>query len=230
MLYLFCYNYYAAVYSVFTPAAVSGRSSLMDEHQLSYEEIDREIAERAKEKRRKRPNTVFDVFEVLAVTLAVLLFINLFLFRQSVVSGQSMMNTLEDGERLIISDLFYSPKSGDIVVVQLPDEITDSFPSLQKKEALVKRVIATEGQTVQIKSGNVYIDGSLLQEEYVYRDGADRFYNMAPVTISPGCVFVMGDHRNNSYDSRYFGEISTDNIVGKVLIRVAPFSRFGGVR
>ncbi|MBQ2719519.1 MAG: signal peptidase I [Clostridia bacterium] len=201
----------------------------MDNNQISYEEIDREIEERAAAKRKKRPHEIFDLTELVLITLSVILLCSLFLFRQTVVSGGSMEGTLSDGERLLISDFFYTPKAGDVVVIQIEDEIADAYPELTRNEAIIKRVIATEGQTVGIVRGVVYVDGSPLREGYVFRDGHDTKANMAPVTVSEGHVFVMGDHRNSSLDSRYFGEVDERTVIGKVLFRILPFSRFGGV-
>ncbi len=203
----------------------------MDENQISYEEIDREIEERKKEKRQKLPHSIFDAVELIAITLAILLLVTSFLFRLSVVSGGSMSHTLESGDRLLISDLLYTPKNGDIVVLQMPDEITERYSQLEKGEAVIKRVIAVGGQTVEIKNSVVYVDGQALSEPYVFFDEThdDTKANMQPITVSDGCVFVMGDHRNNSFDSRYFGEVDADIIIGKVLLRLMPFSSFGSV-
>lgn len=201
----------------------------MDENQISYEEIDRQIEERKKETHQKLPHSIFDTVELIAITLAVLLFVTTFLFRLSVVSGGSMSHTLENGDRLLISDLLYTPKNGDIVVLQMPDEITERYSQLEKGEAVIKRVIAIGGQTVQIKNSVVYVDGQALNEPYVLLDDVDGKANMQPITVSDGCVFVMGDHRNNSLDSRYFGEVDADIIIGKVLLRLMPFSSFGSV-
>ncbi len=204
----------------------------MDENQISYEEIDREIEERKKEKLQKLPHSIFDAVELIAITLAVLLLVTSFLFRLSVVSGSSMSHTLENGDRLLISDLLYTPKNGDIVVLQMPDEITERYSQLEEGEAVIKRVIAVGGQTVEIKDSVVYVDGQALSEPYVFFDDVhvDTKANMQPITVSDGCVFVMGDHRNNSFDSRYFGEVDADIILGKVLLRLMPFSSFGSVR
>lgn len=202
----------------------------MDENQISYEEIDREIEERKKEKLQKLPHSIFDTVELIAITLAVLLLVTSFLFRLSVVSGGSMSHTLEDGDRLLISDLLYTPKNGDVVVLQMPDEITERYSQLEKGEAIIKRVIAVGGQTVEIKGSIVYVDGQALNEPYVLLDKTDSKANMSPVTVSDGCVFVMGDHRSNSLDSRFFGEVDADVIIGKVLLRLMPFSSFGSVR
>lgn len=202
----------------------------MDENQISYEEIDRQIEERKKETRQKLPHTVFDTVELIAITLAVLLFVTTFLFRLSVVSGGSMSHTLENGDRLLISDLLYTPKNGDIVVLQMPDKITERYSQLEKGEAVIKRVIAVGGQTVEIKNSVVYVDGQAINEPYVLLDGVDGKANMQPFTVSEGCVFVMGDHRSNSLDSRYFGEVDANIIIGKVLLRLMPFSSFGSVR
>ncbi len=201
----------------------------MDENQISYEEIDREIEERKKEKLQKLPHSIFDAVELIAITLAVLLLVTSFLFRLSVVSGGSMSHTLEGGDRLLISDLLYTPKNGDIVVLQMPDEITERYSQLEKGEAIIKRVIAVGGQTVEIKDSVVYVDGQALREPYVLLDDMDSKANMKPITVSDGCVFVLGDHRNNSLDSRYFGEVDADIIIGKVLLRLMPFSSFGSV-
>lgn len=201
----------------------------MDENQISYEEIDREIEERAAARKKNRPHEIFDFTELVLVTLSIILLCSLFLFRQTVVAGGSMEGTLSDGERLLISDFFYTPKAGDVVVVQIEDDIADAYAELERNEAIIKRVIATEGQTVAVIGGVVYVDGAPLKEDYVLRDGYDSRADMAPVTVSEGHIFLMGDHRNSSLDSRYFGEVDERTVIGKVLFRILPFSRFGGI-
>ncbi|MBR7095742.1 MAG: signal peptidase I [Clostridia bacterium] len=201
----------------------------MDENQISYEEIDREIEERAAARKKNRPHEIFDFTELVLVTLSIILLCSLFLFRQTVVAGGSMEGTLSDGERLLISDFFYTPKAGDVVVVQIEDDIADAYAELERNEAIIKRVIATEGQTVAVIGGVVYVDGAPLKEDYVLRDGYDSRAEMAPVTVSEGHIFLMGDHRNSSLDSRYFGEVDERTVIGKVLFRILPFSRFGGI-
>ena len=201
----------------------------MDENQISYEEIDREMQERAAAKRRRLPHEIFDFAELILVTLALLVLVTTLFIRQTVVVGGSMEPTLKNGEQLFISDLFYTPKAGDIVVVQVDGEIAERFTSLHENEAIIKRVIATEGQTVGIVNGTVYIDGVPLSEDYVLRDGTDHKLNMPTVTVSEGHIFLMGDHRNNSLDSRWFGEVDERTVIGKILFRFLPLSQFGGV-
>lgn len=201
----------------------------MDENQISYEEIDREIEERAAAKRRRLPHEIFDFAELVLITLAILVFVTTLFIRQTVVIGGSMEPTLKNGEQLFISDLFYTPQSGDIVVAQVDDTIADRYTALKENEAIIKRVIATEGQTVGIVNGTVYVDGVPLKEDYVLRDGIDQKLNMPTVTVSEGHVFLMGDHRNNSLDSRWFGEVDERTVIGKVLFRFLPLSQFGGV-
>ncbi|MBO7762887.1 MAG: signal peptidase I [Clostridia bacterium] len=201
----------------------------MDENQISYEEIDREMQERAAAKRRRLPHEIFDFAELILVTLALLVLVTTLFIRQTVVVGGSMEPTLKNGEQLFISDLFYTPKAGDIVVVQVDGEIAERFTTLHENEAIIKRVIATEGQTVGIVNGTVYIDGVPLSEDYVLRDGTDQKLNMPTVTVSEGHIFLMGDHRNNSLDSRWFGEVDERTVIGKILFRFLPLSQFGGV-
>ena len=201
----------------------------MDENQISYEEIDREMQERAAAKRRRLPHEIFDFAELILVTLALLVLVTTLFIRQTVVVGGSMEPTLNNGEQLFISDLFYTPKAGDIVVVQVDGEIAERFTTLHENEAIIKRVIATEGQTVGIVNGTVYIDGVPLSEDYVLRDGTDHKLNMPTVTVSEGHIFLMGDHRNNSLDSRWFGEVDERTVIGKILFRFLPLSQFGGV-
>lgn len=165
----------------------------------------------------------FSVFEVLALTVALVLLLNAFVFRFSVVSGDSMNNTLFDGDRLIISDAFYTPARGDIIVFQSkdPDFHTDSY------RRLVKRVIAVGGDRVAIYNDVVYVNGQALDEPYAFHDFPSTPY-MAERTVSPGCVFVLGDNRAHSEDSRRFvEEVDARLIIGKVLFRISP--SFGSV-
>ena len=202
----------------------------MDKNQISYEEIDKEIESRATSKREKLPHDIFDITELVLIVLAVLLLLTTFLFRQTVVIGGSMNPTLESGERLVISNFFYTPKAGDIVVIQVDEATAESAGSLEEKEAIIKRVIAVGGETVEIRGGTVFVNGTPLSEDYTTSLADRRHSDMAPFTVSEGCIFVLGDNRTSSLDSTYFGEVDARTVIGKVLFRFLPLSEFGGVR
>ena len=186
-------------------------------------------AESEGEDKPKRINGIFDMLEMFVFALAFVLLAMAFCFRHSVVDGNSMNNTLKDGEHLIISSLFYTPKQGDIVVVQ--DASKEDTSSLLTKP-IVKRVIATEGQTVRIEEGRkVYVDGVLLIENYVHIDDPSYDYDTLEMTVEEGCVFLMGDHRNDSADSRgAAGAFREEAILGKVVLRFLPLHRFGAIK
>ena len=155
-----------------------------------------------------------------AIALMVVLFI--FVFRYVTVDGNSMMNTLHNQDKLIISNFNYTPQTGDIVVIYIEGQ----------NKPYIKRVIATEGQTVKIdfEKWQVYVDGELLEEDYVLRREGDMhyaaFYN-GEFTVPEGQVYVMGDNRNDSTDSRVLGCLDEHNIIGRVIVRLAP--EFGTV-
>ena len=198
----------------------------MDENQISYEEIDREMQERAAAKRRRLPHEIFDFAELILVTLALLVLVTTLFIRQTVVVGGSMEPTLKNGEQLFISDLFYTPKAGDIVVVQVDGDIAGRFTSLHENEAIIKRVIATEGQEVNIDftTGTVYVDGEVLQEDYILSATLRAEGMQFPLIVSEGCVFVMGDNRADSMDSRdpEIGLIDVREILGKAFFLLLP--------
>ncbi len=177
--------------------------------------------------RTKAVDGFFDVAEMFIFALAFVLIAMSFFFRHSVVDGGSMEDTLFEGEHLIISDFLYDPKPGDIVVVQDASK-AETYATLA--HPIVKRVIAIEGQTVSIRyNGEVYVDGVLLDETYVKNDFPDTVCNEVSVTVPQGCLFLMGDHRNVSLDSREAGCFREEAVLGKVILRFLPFSRFGTV-
>ncbi|MBQ8509011.1 MAG: signal peptidase I [Clostridia bacterium] len=172
----------------------------------------------------------YDWVEIFVITITAVLMVFTFLLRPAYVVGPSMENTLHEDDALIVSNLFYTPKQGDIVVFQSPDSVQVG------DEAVVKRVIATEGQTVDIdfETWTVTVDGEVLDEPYVnYLEGMYmRSYDLEfPITVPDGCVFLMGDNRNHSLDSRSsdIGCVDTRFIFGRVLFRALPFNKFGAV-
>lgn len=171
---------------------------------------------------------VYDLVELFVIAVGVIMLIFTLLCRISFVQGTSMENTLMENDVLLVSDLFYEPKSGDIVVIQAPH--------VDNGKAIVKRVIATEGQTVEIKADGIYVDGERLAEEdgslgYTVNFAPIPSYQYTPktVTVGEGELFVMGDHRSVSLDSRIFGTVDERCVIGKVFFRILPFSVIGSV-
>ncbi len=159
---------------------------------------------------------------VIALICCVLIFV--FIARVIDVVGYSMVPTLEDGDKIVITRLAGDYERGDIVVLR-----KDTF----RQEPIVKRIIAVEGQTVDIDfvNGIVYVDGVALDEPYVNELTYDREDFEGPVEVPEGCVFVMGDNRNNSTDSRRetIGCVDTRYIMGKVIFRILPFKKVGAI-
>ena len=205
-----------------------GQYTLLDK----IEEYEDDIPEYAPEKpdvstydpeKPRRIDALFDLIELSVFTLLAVILITSFFFKHSVVDGTSMQSTLENGEHLIISDLFYTPKRGDVIVCE---DHTTAIP-----RPIVKRVIAVGGDTVEItEAGLIYVNGELIDEsEYVYIDDPFYVYTYGKWVVPEGELFVMGDHRNNSTDSRHIGTVSEDSVLGRVLIRFYPWTKFGKV-
>ncbi len=180
-------------------------------------------------KEQKMKSELFDWLQCIVFALIACILIFLFLGRTVGVVGGSMENTLHQGERLIISDLFYTPEYGDIVVLR-----QESF----RNDPIVKRVIATEGQTVDIdfETCTVIVDGVALDEPYTKEYGNYLYYDSqdfnGEITVPDGCVFVMGDNRNGSTDSRTdtIGCVETGKILGRVIFRISPLDKIGFVK
>ncbi len=170
----------------------------------------------------KKRREYFEWIDALVFCAVAIILLFLFFFRMVTVQGVSMEPTFLEGDRLIIRSIAYTPQRGDVVVL-------DSYTGLGKP--LVKRVIAIGGDTINIiqDTGEVYINDVLIEEEYI-ADAKTVAYDIEfPLTIEEGNVFVMGDNRSNSQDSRSssVGQIDERGIMGKAVVRVFPFARVG---
>lgn len=181
---------------------------------------------------RTTPESASEIYfwaKTLSVALIVLILTNTFFLRLSSVSGSSMCPTLESMDQLMLQVAGYNTrrnpvKRGDIVVV-----ISEEFGS---DTPLVKRIIGVPGDVIDItETGLVSVNGTVLQESYISEpiSPSERGSVAYPYTVSEGCVFVMGDNRNLSIDSRELGEMSSEAIVGKAILRIWPLNKFGGV-
>lgn len=197
----------------------------------------------AEEKKKFSISTlILEYVELFVVCLGAVLIVFSMIFRVCTVSGGSMLPTLKDGELLLVSNLFYEPQPGDIIIFHQTSKEIERF-----NEPIVKRVIATEGQLVRIDFtlGTVEVDGVPLEEDYIqlvnslgYQTGeytlfAEHNFQMVPfsdgtthrifeATVPKGCLFVMGDNRNSSADSRskVIGFVDERRVLGRVLFRM----------
>lgn len=160
---------------------------------------------------------LYDWINSIIAALIVCVLVFVFAARMVNVVGSSMYPTLEKDDKIVICNLFYTPKQGDIVVLRKETFMDDP---------IVKRVIAVEGQTVNIdfESGIVYVDNVAINEPYLNDLTHERENFEGPYTIPEGCVFVMGDNRNASTDSRAasLGAVDTRYIMGRVYATVFP--------
>lgn len=168
---------------------------------------------------------LFDWAEAIVTALATVVLFFTFIARLIGVDGSSMFPTLRDGDQLIVaSSIFQSPKQGDIVVLT-----KNSFLS----SSIVKRVIAVGGQEININfdTHQVFVDGIELDEPYINEPTETEGTMEFPQTVPEGYIFVMGDNRNHSTDSRYtqLGMVDERYVIGKVIFRLFPFDRLGTV-
>ena len=196
------------------------------------------MTEKQEQATQKKPTTVagylFEYVEMFVFAALAVILLMTFGLRLCVVSGSSMDVTLLNGERLVVSNLFYTPQKGDIIVFHQTSDTDDGF-----NEPIVKRVIAKGGEHVKIdytqkkiyvSADNVFTEDELLIEPYIM--GFTPNYSVDSVSfydVPEGHLFVLGDNRFVSADSRYHevGFVDERRVLGKVLLRLTPFSKFG---
>jgi len=179
--------------------------------------------------------------ETIIIAVLIALLIRGFIIEPVIVNGISMEDTLFTGQRLIIYKLDYffrPPKKGDIIVLQYKKGLLSNIPILNKFGFLnrmlpsameidyIKRVIGVPGDEIDIKDGHVYVNGEKLDEDYVKGETYAQLMDF-PKIVPLNTVFVMGDNRQNSRDSRIIGFIEYDRIKGKAILRIWPFKDFG---
>jgi signal peptidase I len=159
-------------------------------------------------------------------TAAILAFgIRTFVAEARYIPSSSMEPTLEINDRLIIEKLSYrfrEPQRGDVVVFSP----TETLKEQNFHEAFIKRVIGLPGDTVEVKNGRVYVNNFPLSENYIAEKPS---YDYGPVVVPEGQYLVLGDNRNNSYDSHYWGFVPKDNLIGRAAVRFWPLNRAGGL-
>lgn len=175
---------------------------------------------------KESKNEVFEWIKSIMIAIIIAFLIKSFIFNTTYVLGNSMYPTLHERDRLFALKIplyFGGPERGDVIILQAPDSPDKDY---------IKRVIGVEGDTIEIIDGRVYLNGEVLQEEYIEEDAYTHIYNDNTWLVGEGQVFVLGDNRAEgaSKDGRYFGCIEIDTIKGITDFRYYPFDgRFGNI-
>ncbi len=197
-------------------------------------DIEKNTVEQTDNKIRFSAKDVFEWLEVIISALVAVVVIFTVIFRVATIEGSSMENTLFENQKVIITNWFYTPEKGDIVVVSRNADNNATSIENDGNGPIIKRVIATEGQLVDIKGGVVYVDGVPLDEPYT-KTPTNQLYDVEfPVYVPEGHIFCLGDNRNESLDSRSSrigndGMIDVRYVLGKAEFRILPLSDFGRI-
>ena len=166
---------------------------------------------------------IWENMQILVIAVALAFVVRTFIAEPRYIPSESMYPTLEIGDRLIVekvSRYFFDLKAKDIVVFKPPVQL--KLQGYKNNQTFIKRIIAVGGETIAVKSGKVYINKILLEENYILQK---PYYSLQPVTVPKGYLFVMGDNRNNSNDSHVWGFLSEKNIIGRAIFRFSPLKR-----
>ncbi len=172
---------------------------------------------------QKVENPWVEAFKTITLSAVLAFGIRSFVAEARYIPSGSMLPTLQINDRLIIDKISYNfrnPERGDIVVFSP----TDALKAQNFKDAFIKRLLGLPGDKVEVKGGRVYVNDQPLKENYI---DEKPNYNFGPVTVPPNQYLVLGDNRNNSYDSHYWGFVPRDHIIGKAVVRFWPLNRVG---
>jgi signal peptidase I len=170
-------------------------------------------------------NVWLETVKTLAMAAVLAFGIRTFVAEARYIPSSSMENTLEINDRLLIEKISYhfrQPSRGDIVVFSPTEKLREQ----NFKDAFIKRVIGLPGETVEVKGGRVYVNNQPLREKYIKESPQ---YDYGPVIVPNDQYLVLGDNRNNSYDSHYWGFVPQDNIIGRAAVRFWPINRVGEI-
>lgn len=173
---------------------------------------------------QRQENPWVEILKTITLSIFLALGIRTFVAEARFIPSGSMLPTLEIDDRLIIDKMGYrftDPQRGDVVVFSPTEELRKQY-----KDAFIKRIIGLPGETIEVKNGKVFVNGEAISEDYI----AERpQYSWGPETVPEGSYLVLGDNRNNSYDSHYWGFVPRENIIGRATVRFWPPNRIGGL-
>ena len=184
----------------------------------------KETPENTNTAKQHQENPLVELIKTLGLSIFLALGIRTFIAEARYIPSGSMLPTLQINDRLIIDKVGYkftAPARGDIVVFSPPDVLKQQY-----KDAFIKRIIGLPGDIVEVKEGKVYVNNQVLPEDYI---AEHPNYHWGPDRIPPNQYLVLGDNRNNSYDSHYWGFVPRENIIGKAVVRFWPPNRLGEV-
>ena len=207
------------------PMSDNGEGELGQVQHSSFDELDADGADApaTAAPRRKKLNPLLEWVIVAVVAITSALLVRAYVVQQFAVEGESMLNTLQNADRVLVNRLSYrlhDPRRGDVVVLQ-------RFDGASAERDLIKRVIGLPGETIEFRSCVAYVNGRPLTEPYIdagvqARDGCGN--DQAPITVPANSVFVLGDHRGRSQDSRFFGPVKDSVLIGRAFVIIWPAS------
>ncbi|CAN5832540.1 signal peptidase I [soil metagenome] len=176
----------------------------------------------------EKQNPWIEGLQTIGLSVVLALGIRQFVAEARFIPSGSMKPTLQVDDRLVVEKISYRfnpPERGDIIVFRAPQAALDLVGST-RKDAYIKRIIGLPGETVEIKDGQVFIDGEVLAENYIQAPPA---YTWGPETVPAGEYLVLGDNRNSSSDGHEWGFLPGDRIIGRAVVRFWPPQRIGGL-